>query len=377
MPWQEVSTMSLRWEFVQLARQPEVNVSEWCRRFGISRKTGYKWLARFRHKGRLGLRDRAKRPRHSPKRTAAAMEAAILGVRQQHRAWGGRKIRRRLQDLRFQGVPAASTITAVLHRHGGIDPDEARKHKATQRFEHAVPNALWQMDFKGPFGLTRGRCHPLTVLDDHSRFALGLKALANEQRASVQDALTDIFRRYGLPDEILVDNGAPWGVDRAHGLTRLTAWWLRLGIGVVHARPYHPQTLGKDERFHRTLQLEVLNRERFHDLAQAQHRFDRWRDAYNLERPHEALGLAVPAARYCPSPRAFPEALPAIDYAPGDLVRKIQAGGELFYRGQAYRVSKALHGYPVALRPTQADGVLAVYFCQHKVAHIDLRNPIE
>ena len=302
MPWQEVSIMALRQELVTMVQHRTVNVSEVCRRFRVSRKTGYKWLARFAAEGTAGLANRSRRPRGSPRRTPVEMEAAVVAVRDTHPAWGGRKLHRRLCDLGYRDVPAPSTLTAILHRHGRIHPAESPKHTAFTRFEHAAPNQLWQMDFKGHVALDRGRCHPLTVLDDHSRFNILLRACANEQGETVQAALTEAFRRYGLPERMTMDHGSPWGADPAHPLTLVTVWLIRLGIGVSHSRPYHPQTQGKDERFHRTLAVECLRPHPVRDPAHCQRRFDGFRHSYNFERPHEALGLAVPASRYQPSP---------------------------------------------------------------------------
>jgi transposase InsO family protein len=274
-------------------------------------------------------------------------------------------------------VPSASTITAILRRHGCLSDRDSTRHTPWQRFEHAAPNELLQMDFKGHFPVGTERCHSLTVLDDHSRFALCVKACGNEKGVTVQTALTETFRRYGLPQRMTMDNGNPWGADGEYGFSSIELWLIRLGIGVSHSRPYHPQTQGKDERFHRTLQAEVLHYRTFRDLAHCQRHFDRWRDIYNLERPHEALGMDVPASRYRPSPRAFPEVLPSIDYGPDDIVRKVQAKGELFFHGHIFRVSRSLRGYPVALRPDRVDGCFSVFFCHQKVAAIDLRHPYE
>ena len=375
MPWQEVSTVSLRQEFVAMVQHGTVKISELCRRFQVSRKTGYKWLARFMAHGTAGLADRSRRPHGSPRRTPVEVEAAVVALRDTHPAWGGRKLRRRLQDVGYRDIPAPSTLTAILHRHGRIEAAESPKHTAFTRFEHEAPNQLWQMDFKGHVPLDRGRCHPLTVLDDHSRFNVLLRACANEQGATVQAALTDTFRRYGLPERMTMDHGAPWGTDPAHPLTVVTVWLIRLGIRVGHSRPYHPQTQGKDERFHRTLAVECLRAQVLRDLSHCQGHFDRFRQIYNCERPHDALGLAVPASRYAPSPRAFPAVLPPIEYGPGDAVRKVQGKGEIHYGGRIFRLSTALHGYPVAVRPTTIDGRLAVYFCHHRVAEFDLRVP--
>ena len=375
MPWQEVSTMSLRYEFVKLASQEDANMTQLCQRFGISRKTGYKWLDRYLAQGKGGLHDQSRRPVDSPYKTAPQLEKAIVALRRRHPEWGGRKLRKRLLMLGHREVPTASTITGILHRHGLIEPEESVKHQTWKRFEHDTPNQLWQMDFKGHFPLFNGRCHPLTVLDDHARFNLCLQACANEKGDTVQRALTATFRCYGLPERMTMDNGAPWGLSAAHPYTPLTVWLIRLGIGVSHSRPYHPQTQGKDERFHRTLQAELLRYHVFHDLAHCQRHFNAWRDIYNLERPHEALDMDVPANRYQPSPRPFPEALPPIEYGPDDHVRKVQGKGEIHFRGYTFLVGKSFHGYPVALRPRSKDGCFSVYFCHQHVIDIDLRNP--
>ena len=367
--------MSLRREFVEFARVEGVDVRGLCRRFGVSATTGYKWMARYDEDGPEGLRDRSRRPRTSPARTPGAMEERVVVVRCEHPAWGARKIRRRLQDLGVRGVPAPSTITAILRRHGLISPDASVKHTAFCSFEMSSPNELWQMDFKGHFPLVRGRCHPLTVLDDHSRFAVGLRACGNETGATVRPCLIDLFRRYGLPWRMLADNGGPWGARRDEGLhTALTVWLLRLGVGVIHSRPRHAQTLGKDERFHRSLKDEVVGAGGWRDLAHCQGRFDRWREIYNHERPHEALDLGVPADRYEPSPRPYPESLAPIEYPAGLATRKVRHDGYVRYRGGVHYLSQAFRGYWVGLRPTAVDGVVEILFSHHVVGRIDLRD---
>ena len=373
MPWKARDIMSLRREFVGLARGEDVCLAELCRRFGISRKSGYKWLARERAEGPAGLVDRSRRPKRSPAKTEAVLEENVVALRRKHPAWGGRKLRRRLQDQGALKVPATSTITDILHRYGLIEPSESAKHQPFRRFEHEAPNGLWQMDFKGHFALAQGRCHPLTVLDDHSRFSVGLLACGDERTGTVAERLTALFRRYGLPWRMLMDNGAPWGDRPGNPYTPLTVWLLRLGVAVSHGRPYHPQTQGKDERFHRTLGAEVLRRP-FRDLEDCQGAFDRWRAIYNHERPHEALGLAVPASRYQVSPRVFPEVLPPIEYAPGVAVRKVQQNGWISYGGKSYRIPKAFTGYPLGLRTTGQDGVMDVLFSHHLILTLDLRS---
>jgi transposase InsO family protein len=374
MPWQEQSVMSLREEFVELAGREDANIRALCRRYDISPTTGYQWLARHRADGAAGLADRSRRPHASPARTEAALESAVLALREAHPTWGGRKLARRLQDLGQADVPAPSTITAILQRHGLIDPAAALTHRPVQRFEAAAPNDCWQLDFTGHFALDHGRCHPLPVLDDHSRFALGLAACADEQGSTVRTHLTDLFRRYGLPWRLLCDNGPPWGnAGAAHQLTTLGVWLIRLGVEVLHGRPWHPQTQGKVERLNGTLTIDVIDRRRFADLAAVQTAFDAWRASYNQERPHEALGLATPISRYVPSPRRFPETLPEVVYAPGDAVRKVDAAGQISWQGTPWKLSIALAGQLVGVRPTLVDRVVEVRFCHHLVRTLDQR----
>jgi transposase InsO family protein len=355
--------------------QPGANVSELCRRFGISRKTGYKYLARYRAAGLGALADASRRPHGSPWQTAASIEQALLELRQAHPAWGARKLLRRLRDLGYDDLPAPSTGHAILQRAGSIAPEQSAKHKAFIRFEREHPNSLWQMDFKGHFALANGRrCHPLTVLDDHARFNLALRACGNEQGATVQGELTALFQRYGLPESIGIDNGSPWGDTNQLGFTPLTVWMIHYGIHVWHSRPYHPQTLGKDERFHRTLKLEVLSRDTFADLRAAQRSFDVWREIYNFERPHDALDGSTPATRYLPSTRTWPRTAPPIEYAADCHVRKVDQNGKFSFHNHSVRIGKAFYGYPIGLRATTHDGVWDAYFCQQKIKTIDLRE---
>ena len=372
MPWKEVSIMSQRLEFVTLATAENANIRHLCRCFGISSATAYKWLQRFHASGVNGLEDRSRRPHHSPARCAVAMEEAITKLRGQHPAWGGRKLKKRLLNLGHPEVPSPSTITAILRREQLLDPKESVKHRAFLRFERAAPNELWQMDFKGEFKLPHGRCYPLTILDDHSRFAIALEACARNTKDLTQTAMIKVFRRYGLPDWITCDNGSPWGSGGRSYYTALGVWLLRLGIGISHSRPHHPQTQGKDERFHRTLKAELLRYQCGDTLAQWQRHFDHWRVSYNTERPHEALSMAVPAARYQPSNRRYPEQLPAIEYGPADIVRKVRSFGHIKYLGHEYHVGSAFYGLPVALRQTTTEGLFALFFCNHQIGKLDL-----
>jgi len=375
MSWREVSVMDQRREFVRLAMQEGANRRELCRRFGISAQVGYKWIRRWLE-GDCELLDRSHRPHRSPGRSDSRIEQRVLEVREVHPAWGARKIAHCL-DQSGVTVPAVSTVHAILKRHDQIGGPNGAARRSYQRFEREAPNLLWQMDFKGWVPL-RGavRCHPLTILDDHSRFALCLAACANEQGTTVQRELTATFRHYGLPDAVFVDNGSPWGDASGARWTALGVWLLKLGIDVIHSRPFHPQSRGKSERFHRTLKAEVFAFERFRDLDEAQRAFDRWRLIYNFERPHEALDLEVPANRYRPSTRAMPDHLPVAEYDEHDIVRTVSTTKSyISFRGRPWNVPQAFRGERVAIRPRGADGCYGIFFGAREIAAIDLRSP--
>lgn len=374
MPWQEVSIMSQRQEFVRLAMSGSVNFRELCRRFGISPPTGYKWLGRYRE-GDGDLSDRSRRPHNCPHKTSESVENLVLGMRSKHKTWGGRKIVARLKAKGNANLPAPSTVTEILRRHNLLEEAPGQNQGPWEHFEYEHPNDLWQMDFKGHFPIDGGRCHPLTILDDHSRFNIGLRACLNEKGDTVRGHLTDCFRRYGLPKRMLMDNGAPWSGHQ--GLSALEAWLMRLSIHVMHGRPMHPQTQGKDERFHRTLKADVLQFNRPTHFTGCQPVFDAFRHVYNQERPHEALGLQTPASRYEPSSRSFPEALPPIEYAPGDQVRKAYSPGLICFKGRTILVGAGVISEMVAVRPTLEDGVWDVIYCTTKIRQIDLRQPAE
>lgn len=300
----------------------------------------------------------------------------MLRVRAEQPVWGARKIRRILQDEGLQ-PPSTSTITQILRRAGVLTGPGAGEARSWTRFEHEAPNDLWQMDFKGHFALEEGRCHALTVLDDHSRYALEIGACGNEQTATVQGRLAQVFRRYGLPRRILSDNGPPWGTaGSTQRHTPLTVWLLDLGVGVSHGRPYHPQTQGKDERFHRTLNGEVLDGRRFRSLQDAQAAFDAWREVYNTRRPHEALGMDTPSTRYDVSPRPMPETIEPPAYEPQAKVRTVRDTGWISFKGRQINCPKAFAGRRVALRATDTDGVFDLCYRTHILAQVDLRQNI-
>ena len=374
MPWKEVGTMDLRREFVRLARTGSLNMSTLCQRYGVSRKTGYKWLLRYAREGDPGLLDRSRRPHHQPRRSPVSLEQVILGLRQRFPAWGGRKLARVMRNEGHSQIPSPSTITEILRRHGALHSADQPPPQNYIRFEHPHPNDLWQMDFKGDFPLQRGRCHPLTVLDDHSRFALCLAACRHERFKIVKTHLTQAFERYGIPLRMTMDNGPPWGCAGYNRLTQLSAWLIEQGIGVSHSRSYHPQTQGKDERFHRTLKAELIGRRSFAGLQQCQSAFDPWRHRYNTVRPHESLNMDTPIEHYQPSTRAYRSSLPEYEYAPGDQVRKVGKNMTCGFKYRTVGIGQALVGKHVAFRATQEDGVYTLHFCHQQIGKIDLNN---
>ena len=378
MPWNPQDTMQLRLEFVTLALQQEIAFSELCQRFGISRQTGYKWVNRYQAGGREALGDLSRRPHSSPNRTCDELQARVLEVRSQHPAWSAHKISRRLKDQGLQGVPSHSTVNVILQRHGCIGEKASEAATAWTRFERAEPNELWQIDFKGHFGmLDQRRCHPLTVIDDHSRFNLVLQACCSQDTETVYTHLRNAFACYGLPQQINADNGAPWGTPSKPGeLTELAIRCIRLGIRMSHSRPYHPQTNGKDERFHRSLKAEVLNHRSFTGPDQVQAEFDRWRQSYNFERPHAGIGMATPISRYRPSARAMPSRLPPLEYGPDDQVLLVGWNGKVTFGKHRLRVSSALHGLHIAARPSSkiADAY-DLYFAHHRLMTFDPNQP--
>lgn len=374
MAFQGVSIMDLKREFVLQATKSDRDMTLLCRNYKIDRKTGYKWLNRFKNEGVTGLVERSrKRINIHPRQTAQDIEKQIIELRKIHPAWGGRKLKKYLENHGLNELPATSTITDILRRANLIDPLETEKRETWKRFEHEEPNRLWQMDFKGDFAMESGRCFPLTILDDHSRFAVGLKACSNQRGEGVKSHLIKIFEHYGMPERINTDNGPPWGNGCRARYTKFSAWLIQLGIRVSHSSSYHPQTNGKDERFHRTLKVELLKNNYFRDCIHAQNMFDEWRDCYNLERPHEGIAMETPVTRYQHSYREYTGKLSLPEYAVEDKVRKVNKDGVICFLGNHWLIGNAFSGQQVGIRPGEMDGIFKVYFCHQQVAKIDLR----
>ncbi len=371
MPWLETDVQEQRIAFVVEALHPAANRSALCRTRGISRKTGYKWLGRYAAAGSLtGLAERSRRPTHSPARTAGRVTARVVALRRTY-GWAGRKLQQLLAAEDIALSPA--TIDRIIQREGLVDPDAAHR-PARQRFERSQPNELWQLDFKGQYPLAPPAwCFPLSVLDDHSRYALGVWALAGTHGAPVQAALVRCFEQYGLPEAMLMDHGIPWWCPaNGHGLTAVSVALLNQGIDVVYSGVRHPQTQGKVERFHRTLGRRVRQWGVPTTLGGFADAFDRFRVEYNDVRPHEALALQPPSTRYRPSRRRYQPRPPAWAY-PADLaVERVDRTGAIRYGGRRYFVCHALAGEWVGCQPF--DDRVLVTFRHLYVREINVRT---
>ena len=369
MPWERKTVDNQRSEFVARATMGEESLSALCRKYGISRPTGYKWLERY--KGGETMLDRPHTPFRKPFKTSPDVELRIVDVRAAHPTGGARKIQRFLVDKGENSVPAASTINDILKRNGCISELASEQHTPWKRFARDRPNALWQMDYKGHFGMTNGqRCHGLTILDDHSRFSLCLDAKENERWEGTKASLDRVFEEFGIPDAILCDNGAPWA-DNHGGYTPFEIWMMQMDVTPMHGKPGHPQTQGKDERFHRTLKEDLLLRKPLTDLAEAQKEFDEFRDCYNHERSHGALELDVPAKHYRPSRRKVVENPTEPEYDSGKNLRKVNCCGYVSVCKKRYYSSESFIGKYIELRPLEGD-LLALVYGNFEIARIDL-----
>jgi transposase InsO family protein len=371
--------MSQRLRLVEQLLLPGANVSKICSDFGVSRKTAYKWLNRFKKVGPSGLSDLIRTPISQPAKVTLDVEKTVIKVHKANPYWGPFKLQQYLINKKsLKQVPCPRTVGRILKRNGC---EVIKSHKtvtADKRFEKAKPNDLWQMDFKGSFMTQENRCHPLTVLDDHSRFSIGLKACKDEKGITVKQHLTALFKEYGLPEQINVDNGSPWGSTDLENLTALDVWLIKLGVKLTHSAPYHPQTNGKDERFHRTLKLEVLHDRLYRDEQDIQAAFDQWRHIYNFDRPHQGIGNKPPCSRYHTSARRWSDSLLDYGYGSDEVVRKVAAPNATFgFRGRVYKAGKALRNEYIAIRETKHSDQFAIYFKDRFVKKFQIKEFIE
>lgn len=353
MPWESRTVMNQREQFVEEAAESR-NFSDLCRRYGISRKTGYKWVQRAQ--AGTPLEDQSRRPEHPFGQTPAEVEEKILAVRSDNPAWGGLKIKTELERRGETGIPSARTCGAILKRNGCISPEESQKHQPYQRFERDRCNALWQTDFKGDFLLgDSSRCFPLDILDDCSRFCI--RTEPKPAASGVKETFLSAFREYGLPDSVLSDNGSQFSGFRG-GYTQFERWLMDLDILPIHGRIRHPQTQGKIERFHRTMKLELL-RTVPNDMEDARVKFALWRWKYNHLRPHAALGMKPPAQVYEPSSRALFVPKP-YDYGSG-MVRKVNNWGYLRFGPVRVYLSETMADTYLEIRHGEQDTFVICY----------------
>lgn len=378
MPWKETSAVEERYRFIADLESDLYTMTELCAQYGVSRQTGYTWARRYGEEGWDGLKDRSRAPKSCPHRTDEATVAALVRLRGQHPDWGPKKLRRWLaQRDPGRAWPAPSTIGDLLTRHGLVVPRRRPRRRAPSpgrsRFPAAHPNDLWSGDYKGEFRTgDRHCCYPLTVLDSCTRYLLGCQSRRSTAHQQARPVFRRLFEQFGLPREILSDCGVPFATAGLARLSRLAVWWIRLGIRPLLIQPGHPEQNGRHERLHKTLKAATA-RPPAQSLPAQQRRFDHFRNEYNHERPHEALGQKTPAELYAPSPRPYPKRLPPVHYPGHFEVRRVGSNGCLRWRNHFVFVTHVLAHEDVGLEEID-NGIWALSFGPLLLARFDERN---
>ena len=370
MPWECRTVEDQRKEFAQAAMCCS-NFSALCREFGITRRTGRKWVERYQ--SHQALSDRSRRPHTTPNRTPEDVEQRILALRADNPGWGARTIHTVLSNAGYTDLPCVKTVNNILNRYGCISPEESLKRQPFIRFEKAQCNVMWQTDFKGEFRMAdKNYCYPLTILDDHSRFSLKIAPRMSTANVVIPVFLA-VFQEYGMPDSILSDNGAQFAGFK-HGYTQFEKWLMDLDILPIHGRIKHPQTQGKIERFHRTIKQELLNHTTICDIADAEKKFAVWREKYNNIRPHEALNMRTPAEVYQPSQRQYPERIKRFDYGGEYHVIKVNSWGYVrFDKWQIYLSETMIDQY-IEFRPSPDGKSFIACYRNYKIAEFDTEH---
>jgi len=377
VPWKETGPMKERARFMQLYEDESFTMSELCELFGVSRKTGYKWLGRFEEAGYDGLRDHSRAPDRHPNAVAGDLEAAIVALKQERPKRGPKKLLALLQrQCPQQQWPARSTIAAILKRHGLVQPRRRRRHLPPYDrpfLGRDRANAVWSADFKGWFRTGDGqRCEPLTITDNYSRYLLRCQVVPSTSFESVQPVFVNAFQEYGLPEAMRTDNGPPFATTTVGGLSRLSVWWLRLGILPERIKPGKPQQNGRHERMHETLKDEAIKPPRQTPRRQ-QVAFDAFRYEFNNERPHESIGQRFPEEVYVPSPRPYPSVLPEMSYPDGMQLRWVKHQGDIKWKQRHVYLSATLAGELVGLHQIE-DHLWDIYFGPLRLAQLDTAN---
>jgi len=373
MPWSQTTPMHERTLFIADHLRGTHSVVELCAEYGVSRKTGYQWIDRYIRRGPAGLEDRSRRPRSAPNATAPIVVDALLELRGRHPTWGAKKLlvvlHRRQPSWQ---LPKRSAVCNLLKRQGLIlrrTPRRVIGHPGKPNTLIVAPNQIWCADFKGQFRMGNGRyCYPLTITDGYSRFLLGCQGLTSTAVAGAKPVFSRLFREFGLPRFIRTDNGVPFATNTLARLSRLSAWWVRLGVLPQLIEPGKPQQNGRHERMHRTLKAEAT-RPPSAAMRSQQQRFDRFRAEFNEVRPHEALEMRTPAALYQPSPRSMPARLPPLEYPDRFEVRYVSANGGIRWNCAWVNVSTVCVGEYVGLEEID-DGVWNVYFGALKLGRL-------
>jgi len=380
MPWLETAPVEERIRFIEDAQSDRFTMSELCARYGVSRRVGYKWVARYEEDGRRGLQNRSRAPHHCPHRINTKIAELLCELRRAHPLWGARKLLRILatRHPRVRAWPAPSTAADLLARRGLVQRRRRRRpheHPGIVPATTTVSNDLWTADFKGQFRTGNGvYCYPLTIADQHTRFLLTCHGLLSTQTVTARPVFERAFREYGLPRAMRTDNGVPFATAAIHGLSFLNVWWMRLGIQHQRIHPGRPQENGAHERMHRTLKRQVT-RPVQRTCAAQQRAFDAFRREYNEVRPHEWLNQDTPASHYTTSPRPYPGRLPALEYPGHFVVKKITTGGTFRFGRKLLYLANALTDQSVGLEETD-DGIWAIHFNTVLIATFDERDYI-
>lgn len=361
---------ALREEFVQASRESD-NFSALCREFGITRKTGYKWLERAANG--QGLEDVSRRPHHVGCRTALEIEEQIIRLRAENPGWGAKTLKRVLENEGADNIPCVKTVNNILKRYGCIIPEESVKHKAYIRFEKQRCNEMWQTDFKGEFLTGDGRyCYPLNIFDDHSRFLIKTASFSSTENV-VLPTFKAAFTEYGIPDSVLSDNGAQFAGFRK-GFTQFEKWLMDHDVLPIHGRIKHPQTQGKIERFHRTMKHEFLKYNRFENVSEANAALQQWRNKYNYVRPHEALGMKCPADVYSASDRQYHDKVSTFEYGGQHHVIKVNSWGYVRFAGWQIYLSETMIDHYIEFRHSLDGTSFFACYRNFKIAQFDTKN---
>lgn len=373
MPWKVAKPLDLKLEFIARLKRGE-RMSDLCLEYGIARKTGHKLARRYAQLGALGLEEQSRAPKHTPHKTRPEIVELVLKEKRAHPTWGPRKLKVVLEQRLGHVMPAASTLGEILERAGLVEKRRRRQWRPPSRTTlrtATAPNELWCIDYKGQFRLgDQSYCYPLTVTDQYSRYLLGCEGMPAISDEAAREACEEIFCRYGLPEAIRSDNGPPFASTGLAGLTKLSVYWLRLGIALERIRPSHPEENGRHERMHRTLKRETT-RPAHANLLQQQERFDAFLEEYNQRRPHQALEMKTPAAVYTPSPRTYPARLPQLRYPTHDDVLQVSKHGYVRLRRREHvYITAALAYQDIGIRELD-DGRWLLSFASVDLGYID------